>query len=187
MQSQSAHDPIGHYTSRFARPGALTPVVSGLPNEHGAALDSETNSERCHLPQLMPLLVQEEQSADGRAIPMNRRCLLAPWQARRVTSYIEAHLDQSIGLAGLAGISRLSTRYFSVAFRRTFGTTVQTFLAHRRIERAQAMMLSTEQSLTQIALACGFCDQAHFCRRFRRVTGGTPNAWRRQYRRPSRQ
>jgi AraC-like DNA-binding protein len=41
-------------------------------------------------------------------------------------------------------------------------------------------MLNSDFSLTQIALEIGMCDQAHFCRTFRRVVGINPNAWRRQ-------
>jgi AraC-like DNA-binding protein len=41
-------------------------------------------------------------------------------------------------------------------------------------------MLLSNESLTQIALACGFADQAHYCRVFRDVVGLTPNAWRRR-------
>jgi AraC-like DNA-binding protein len=41
-------------------------------------------------------------------------------------------------------------------------------------------MLNSDFSLTQIALEIGMCDQAHFCRTFRRIVGINPNAWRRQ-------
>jgi AraC family transcriptional regulator len=46
--------------------------------------------------------------------------------------------------------------------------------------RGQQLMLNSDFSLTQIALEIGMCDQAHFCRTFRRVVGINPNAWRRQ-------
>jgi AraC-like DNA-binding protein len=42
-------------------------------------------------------------------------------------------------------------------------------------------MLTTCESLSQIALACGLADQAHLCHCFRRVTGTTPAAWRRNF------
>jgi AraC-like DNA-binding protein len=40
-------------------------------------------------------------------------------------------------------------------------------------------MLSTAESLSQIAAQCGMADQAHFCKLFRRLVGESPNAWRR--------
>jgi AraC-like DNA-binding protein len=49
----------------------------------------------------------------------------------------------------------------------------------RRIERAKVLMTSTDQQLTDIALICGFADQSHLNRSFRRVLGVSPGRWRR--------
>ena len=51
----------------------------------------------------------------------------------------------------------------------------------RRMERAKTLMLTTRDSLCQIALACGLCDQSHLNRLFRRVVGTSPWAWRREH------
>jgi AraC-like DNA-binding protein len=75
---------------------------------------------------------------------------------------------------------RLSTSYFSSTFKATFGTTVVNYIHRRRIERAQELMLVSQQPLSQIALACGFADQPHYCRVFRAVVGLSPKAWRHQ-------
>jgi AraC-like DNA-binding protein len=53
------------------------------------------------------------------------------------------------------------------------------FVVARRIERAKLMMTSTRERLTDIALACGFSDQSHLNRHFRRVVGTSPGLWRR--------
>ncbi len=47
--------------------------------------------------------------------------------------------------------------------------------------RARQLMLTTSQSMSEIALACGLLDQAHLCRTFRKATGTTPGAWRRNH------
>jgi AraC-like DNA-binding protein len=54
------------------------------------------------------------------------------------------------------------------------------YIRRRRVERAQQLMLLSQESLAQIALACGFADQAHYCRVFRSVVGVSPSAWRRR-------
>jgi AraC-like DNA-binding protein len=41
------------------------------------------------------------------------------------------------------------------------------------------MMSTTREPLSQIAIACGLCDQAHLCKVFRRMTGMSPSTWRR--------
>jgi AraC-like DNA-binding protein len=49
----------------------------------------------------------------------------------------------------------------------------------RRVECAGSLMLAGEAPLSEIALKCGFTDQAHLCKQFRQYTGETPAAWRR--------
>jgi AraC-like DNA-binding protein len=106
---------------------------------------------------------------------------LAPWQAKRIRSYIEGKLDSSIRATDLAGVVQLSPSHFFRAFRKTFGESPLAYIMQRRIRRAQELMLASRISLSQVALECGMCDQAHFSRAFRRIVGTNPNAWRRQF------
>jgi len=106
---------------------------------------------------------------------------LAPWQAKRLRSYIEDKLDSCIRVTDLAGSVRLSTSYFFRAFRQTFGESPRAYIMGRRIRRAQELMLTSRLPLSQVAFECGMCDQAHLCRVFRRIVGINPNAWRRQF------
>ena len=113
-----------------------------------------------------------------------RSCLrggLASWQAKRVTSYIEDKLDSTIRVSDLAGIVRLSSSHFFRAFRETFGETPLTYVMKRRMVRAQQLMLTSRVPLSQVALECGMCDQAHFSRTFRRIVGANPSVCRRQF------
>jgi len=104
---------------------------------------------------------------------------LAPWQVRRVMVHIEANLSESIRNRDLAAVARVSTFHFNVAFRNSVGHPPHEYVIQRRIERAQGLMLSTDTPLSEIAIECGFADQAHFTRQFRTVAGETPAAWRR--------
>ena len=106
---------------------------------------------------------------------------LAPWQAKHIRSFIEDKLDAGIRATDLAGVVRLSTSHFFRAFRRTFGESPLAYIMRRRIRRAQELMLTSRLPLSQVALECGLCDQAHLCRVFRRIVGINPNAWRRQF------
>jgi AraC-like DNA-binding protein len=49
----------------------------------------------------------------------------------------------------------------------------------RRVERAKVMISGTSEPLAEVALACGFADQAHLNRRFRDIVGVSPGRWRR--------
>jgi AraC-like DNA-binding protein len=107
---------------------------------------------------------------------------LAPFQARKLVEHIDAHLAERITLRQLARMAGLSTGHFSRAFKQTFGVPTHAYLIRRRVERAQSVMLSTQLPLSEVALACGLSDQAHFTRMFRRIVGETPNVWRRAHR-----
>jgi AraC family transcriptional regulator len=104
---------------------------------------------------------------------------LAPWQIRRVTTHIEAHLDETIRNMELAKVVGLSSFYFCRAFRESFADSPHSYIMRRRVERAQGLMLTTNISLAQIAVNCGIADQAHFNKLFRRFFGETPGNWRR--------
>jgi AraC family transcriptional regulator len=165
-------------------PSSLLPALSKLLDDANGALEHDNAVARSCLAQALTLLRQQKLPADDTDAPAPStpiRSGLAPWQILRVKAYVEEHLDGPVRVADLASLSRLSVSYFSVAFQRSFGTSLSVFLARLRVERAQAMMQSTDQKLSQIALACGFCDQAHLSRQFRRVVGSTPRRWRQEH------
>lgn len=104
---------------------------------------------------------------------------LAPWQIRKVTHYVETHLDRPIRNQDLAALVRLNPSHFGRAFRNSIGEPPHEYVIRRRVERAQGLMLSTHASLSEIALDCGLADQSHLTRLFRRIVGESPRAWRR--------
>jgi AraC family transcriptional regulator len=104
---------------------------------------------------------------------------LPAWQARRVFAHVEANLCRRIPIRELARLLSLSASHFCRAFKCTFGVSPRDYVLRRRIEVAQALMLTTSEPLSSIAVRCGMCDQPHFTRCFHRIVGETPYAWRR--------
>ena len=104
---------------------------------------------------------------------------LLAWQARKVLAHIDSHIAGPIRVADLCALIQRSEAHFSRAFKRTFGASPHAFVIRRRVELAARCMLETDVSLSEIALQCGFTDQAHLCKHFRQATGETPGAWRR--------
>jgi AraC family transcriptional regulator len=104
---------------------------------------------------------------------------LLAWQARKVRDYIDSHITGPVLVADLCGLIQRSEAHFSRSFKRTFGESPHAFVIRRRLELAARYMLQTDVSLSDIALRCGFTDQAHLCKHFRQSTGQTPAAWRR--------
>ncbi|MFL6602884.1 MAG: helix-turn-helix domain-containing protein [Steroidobacteraceae bacterium] len=110
---------------------------------------------------------------------------LLAWQMRLVESYIEEHIDQQILVANLSEIVALSEAHFSRAFRRACGQPPHAYIVRKRVELAEQLILNSDAPLSEIALKCGFHDQAHLSKQFRQQTGETPAAWRRLRRRPT--
>jgi AraC-like DNA-binding protein len=106
---------------------------------------------------------------------------LAPWQKRKVQNCIENGLEGPLPVEDLAQLASLSPSYFCRAFKESFGVPPHAYVVRTRVERARTLMLTTSDSLSQIALACGLVDQAHLCKCFRQITGSTPGAWRRRH------
>ena len=107
---------------------------------------------------------------------------LAPWRIQLLKAFVEEHLSQPIHVVDLSGAVGLSATHFSRAFVRSFGEPPHVYVIQRRLERARHLMLTSDIALSALAATCGFSDQAHFCRLFRRDTGKTPAAWRRERR-----
>ena len=105
---------------------------------------------------------------------------LAAWQTRRAQSMIEAQLGERLLIAELATAVRLSPSHFARAFKRSVGCSPHHYMLKRRIARAKEQMRTTDTPLAQIAVECGFSDQSHFTRCFKRCEGETPTAWHRR-------
>jgi len=106
---------------------------------------------------------------------------LARWQIDRVKRHIEENLDGPLQVADLAEMAKLSAGYFSSAFKVSFGQSPHAYVLAKRLARAKQLMASSKMSLCAIAVDCGFSDQAHLCRQFRRAYGASPNVWRRSH------
>lgn len=95
-------------------------------------------------------------------------------------NYLVQQFAKPVDLAALARHIGVSESHLSHEFRNSFGTTPIEFLYRERLTNA-AHFLSADRDSTIEAIArrCGFPDQGHFTRRFRRQYGVTPSQWRR--------
>lgn len=157
--------------------GAVRSMLSGDRDSAQASVDRVAEMIACGVGSGIAAAATGDSKSD--VIPSSIRGGLAPWQVRRVTAHIESHLGGSITTQDLATIAKVSTYHFTRAFRESVSETPHVYVMRRRVERAQGLMLTTNIALGQIAIDCGFADQAHFNKLFRRSTGQSPGAWRR--------
>ncbi len=93
--------------------------------------------------------------------------------------YIEAHLNEDIGLASLSQLVSVTPAHYSRVFKQRVGMNVSEYLITKRIVRAKELLLETDSNVSIIAEECGFESLPHFHRMFKRMLGMTPAVYRR--------
>ena len=178
MDAQHAGGMSAIWELTASRPREWVKRVMTLLDAAIGELDREEHPAKCTVLQAASLLREQIDPAAATAVADERERLLA-WQARKVREYVDAHIADPIRVAELCALIQRSAAHFSRAFKRTVGVSPHTFVIQRRLKWAAQYMLETDTCLSDIAQRCGFTDQAHLCKHFRRATGHTPAAWRR--------
>ena len=101
-----------------------------------------------------------------------------PQHFKRVLDFVAAHYGSGITLEDMADEAGISPYHFARLFKQTIGQPPYQFVMAYRVEQAKKLMADPTRPLADVALACGFSDQAHFSRVFKRFSGSTPSAWR---------
>jgi AraC family transcriptional regulator len=99
-------------------------------------------------------------------------------QDRAVRDHVQEHLAETISLDDLAAVAGLSRFAFVRRFRATTGTTAHAFVLQQRVERARTLLERTGTPLPEIAASCGFADQPHLTREFKKRIGVPPGRYR---------
>lgn len=97
---------------------------------------------------------------------------------RKALRYMAEHYNQPLTLAQMADIVGLSQSYFSKLFHEIVGISFREHLCRIRVEESKRLLLSSDYSLTEIAIAVGFADQSHYCKTFKLLIGLTPGQYR---------
>jgi AraC family transcriptional regulator len=90
----------------------------------------------------------------------------SPTQVRRLTDYINGRLHEQLNLESLAAVAGVGVWTFTRHFRDSFGRTPHAYIIERRIDRARRLLAQSGLPIKEVALACGFADQAHMTRVF---------------------
>ena len=108
------------------------------------------------------------------AVPAARHLL-------RAKDLADARFAESLTVADLARAANLSPAYFSREFRRVFGESPHQYLLTRRLERAAALLRTTEWSVARICFAVGLQSVGSFTTSFGRMFGVSPTVYRARY------
>ncbi len=99
-----------------------------------------------------------------------------PW-LQRAQEMIADLSDEDLGIADIAEAIGVHRVYLARQYLRHLGCTPGDDLRRRRVERATQLMMTSDETLTDIALSCGFCDQSHLNRAFMQQWGLTPTGF----------
>ena len=103
---------------------------------------------------------------------------LGPARLRRIRELVHAKMEDELSLDEMAQSVGLSTAHFARMFRKSTGETPHQFVLRQRLERAKAMLRSSDARVLDVAVACGFKTQQHFAQVFRDVWGVSPTEYR---------
>jgi AraC-like DNA-binding protein len=96
----------------------------------------------------------------------------------RARDLADARYAEAITVDDMARAAGLSRAHFSAEFRRSFGETPYAYLLTRRLERAAALLRTTDHSVAAICMEVGWSSVGSFTTSFRRVFGRPPTAYR---------
>lgn len=102
------------------------------------------------------------------------------WQMASALAKMERDFAEPISIAQLAESVYLSERHFRRQFEKIYQQTPKEYLLKLRLRAAVQMLWRREQSISDIALACGFSDGNHFSRVFRQTYGVSPSEYRKK-------
>ncbi len=108
-----------------------------------------------------------------------RRGGLAPWQMRRLDSYVRDNLSGDLSLAELARLLAISPRHLSRVVKQAKGVSLHRWIAECRLEEARRLLSETNLPIQHIAQRAAFQSAASFSTAFRAASGFSPGEFRR--------
>lgn len=111
---------------------------------------------------------------------LETRCQMINPIVNNAIIYIDNNLSKDLSLERVAKILNISQSYLSSLFADTIKTSFSNFVNIRRVKRAKLLLETTDLSLIEIALECGFNSQSYFCYVFKKIEKITPTNFKKQ-------
>ena len=103
---------------------------------------------------------------------------LQDFYIQEAVTFMEHNYRREVTVEEVADVCRLNRSYFSKLFRESMGCPPQEFLIRLRLSKAAEQMQTTKASIGDIAASCGYPNQLHFSRAFKKRYGVSPREWR---------
>jgi AraC family transcriptional regulator len=160
--------------------GAVDRTLLSLVSTLSPSLDYENNLNRLYIGHITSAMMTHIVSVYGSGLRRGRYApALSPRHVRLAIEYMRHRIAENISVEDIASACGISAGHFTKAFAGSTGFTPHQWVLHKRIELAKAL-LHKGADIVSIAGICGFSDQSHFSRAFKKMTGLPPAKWRRQ-------
>ena len=98
--------------------------------------------------------------------------------AYKVMNYLEHHYTEDISLDSVASALFLNKNYIAHVFKDETGSSPMDYTISLRMSHAKALLMETNQSISDIAVKCGYSDFTYFSKQFKKNTGLSPSMFR---------
>lgn len=99
---------------------------------------------------------------------------------RIAMEYIDQHITENLTLRNLSAVANMSVSYFSQLFKNLNGFSAWDYIISQRIDLAQRLLMSSNESVNNIALQSGFNNTTNFYKAFKKITGISPSTYRKK-------
>ncbi len=99
----------------------------------------------------------------------------------KVQEYIVAHLSEDLHREQIAATVYLNPAYLSRLFKKETGKSLSEYIAEARMERAKKLLVQSNDKVSNIAEAIGYVHFSHFAKMFKKITGVTPQEYRKMF------
>ncbi|WP_175822625.1 AraC family transcriptional regulator [Burkholderia sp. BCC0419] len=163
------------------RPDVRDPVLGHLAHAVADSLDAGGPLNALFIEQIGLAMGTHlvRRYGNARTRELERKGVLSPAKVALAQELLMEKADLGVSIEEVANECDLSRGYFIRAFSRTTGRTPHQWLLEQRVMRARDLIETSDMTLADIAVACGFADQSHLNRVFARIVGHPPGAWRR--------
>ena len=103
---------------------------------------------------------------------------LQDFYIQEAVTFMEHNYQRELTVEEVADVCKLNRSYFSKLFKESMGCPPQEFLIRLRLSKAAEQMKSGKAPIGEIAAACGYPNQLHFSRAFKKRYGVSPREWR---------
>ncbi len=101
---------------------------------------------------------------------------------RQIKNYICMNLTEKLTLESIASHVHLAPQYVCTVFKKQTGITITRFIMNQRIGLAKIRIITSQESISEIAEECGFNDYCYFSHAFKKITGVSANQYRKMTR-----